>query len=134
MLQVTNHLNLEIETENCQLPEDVRSRLQPPLDRLDASVHDLGNCTLWLKIVFHSKSEIHHAQGKLKLPGKTIITGAHAQYLDKAMLRCLEIRLNLEDHTWSFSTVPGKRRAATAAGEASHQSSAHRSGKAIVIS
>jgi ribosome-associated translation inhibitor RaiA len=83
-------LQVEIQTRECGLPEDERLRMQPALDRLGEAVEELGGGQFWLTIVYHPRSQVYHAQAKLKLPGKTIITGEHNEYLDSAVQRCLD--------------------------------------------
>ena len=85
-----HHLQIEIDAKECRIPEDVRARMQPGLDRLGQAVHDFPASQLWLTIVFHPRTSVYHAQAKLKVPGETIITGHRDAYLDIAMQGCME--------------------------------------------
>src|SRR5215218_9088814 len=90
MFDVANgHLQIEIDAQECQVPNDVRSRLQPQFERIGQSVADMGQCQLWLTVVYHPRSNVYHAQAKLKLPGETIITGDQQPFLESAVERCL---------------------------------------------
>jgi len=84
-----HQLQVEIETQQCTIPEDERSRMQASLERLAEAVEEFPESQLALKVVFHSKSEIYHGQAKLKLPGKSIVTGHGSQWLDDALMRTL---------------------------------------------
>jgi hypothetical protein len=85
-----DNLRVEIDCKECQIPEDVRLRMQPGLERIGRDVEELGPSQLWLTIVHHPRSNVFHARAKLKLPGETIITGDQNPYLDVAIQRCLE--------------------------------------------
>lgn len=85
-----HHLHIEIDAKECRIPDDVRARIQPRLARLGEAVHDLASSQLWLTVVYHPRSQIYHAQAKLKIPGQTIITGDRNQALDTALLECLD--------------------------------------------
>lgn len=85
-----HHLHIEIDAKECRIPEDALARIQPKLTQLGQAVHDLARSELWLTVVYHPRSQIYHAQAKLKLPGQTIITGDRNQALDTALLQCLD--------------------------------------------
>jgi hypothetical protein len=85
-----HHLQVHIETKECQLPADELSRLQPSFDRLGEAVEGLASAELWLNVVYHPRIQQYHAQAKLKVSGKTIHTGEQNAYLDTALLRSLE--------------------------------------------
>jgi hypothetical protein len=82
-------LQVEIDTKECTIPADERSRLQPELERLGDAVAEFPDSRLWLTVVYHPHSGVYHAQAKLKLPGQTIITGHPSDYLDVALMRTI---------------------------------------------
>jgi hypothetical protein len=91
MFHVGNdRLAIEISAKECQVPDDLRARLMPRFENLGHATEEFGQSQFWLTIVFHPRTEVYHAQGKLKLPGETIITGDRNPYLDIAIERCLE--------------------------------------------
>jgi ribosome-associated translation inhibitor RaiA len=83
-------LHAEIDTKQCQISGDQRIAIQPHLERLGKAVSDLSESHLWLTIVHHPQTNVHHAQAKLKVPGQTIITGEQDKSLTAATQRCLE--------------------------------------------
>lgn len=83
-------LLVTIDTKECDLPDESRTRMQPMLDRLGQSVQEFPASELWLTIVYHPRSNVFHAQSKLKLPGETIITGNRNGSVDVAISHCLE--------------------------------------------
>jgi hypothetical protein len=103
-----HHLQVRVETKDCQLPADELSRLQPSLDRLGEAVAELAAAELWLNVVFHPKSQQYHAQAKLKVPGKTIHTGEQNAWLDTALLRSLERMIH---HVEAYKDSPDRRAA-----------------------
>jgi hypothetical protein len=91
MFDVANGLlQIEIDSQECRIPDDVRSRLQPDFERIGQSIAELGRSQLWLMVVYHPRSKAYHAQAKLKLPGETIITGDKQAFLDSAIEGCLQ--------------------------------------------
>lgn len=106
MPTVTNdRLRVEIDTKGCEIPADVRNRIQPNLDGLELSLHGLPTSQLWLTVVFHSHSETFHAQAKLRLPGQTIITGDRNSHIDSAILQCLR---NVLQRVESYKSHPDR--------------------------
>src|SRR4051812_44032466 len=81
--------HVEIDTLDCDLPDDELARIQQDLDLLAEELLEFPDSQLFLKIVHHPRIERYHAQAKLKLPGKTIITGHYSPWLDDALTRCL---------------------------------------------
>jgi hypothetical protein len=100
-----HHLQVHVDTEECQLPSDERARLQPSFDRLGEAVADLAAAELWLNVKFHPRSQQYHARAKLKLPGKTINTGEQNAYLDTALLRSLERMIH---HVEAYKDSPDR--------------------------
>jgi hypothetical protein len=91
MFHVGNdRLAIEISAKECQFPDDLRARLMPRFEDLGRAAEEFGQSQFWLTIVFHPRTQVYHAQAKLKLPGETIITGDRNPYLDIAIERCLE--------------------------------------------
>ena len=78
------HMHVEINASGTDVPEDQMIRMQQALEPLGERLAEFPESRLWLKIVFHSRSLTHHVQAKLKVPGRTIITGAHHEFLDTA--------------------------------------------------
>jgi hypothetical protein len=85
-----DRLRVNIDTKECNLPDESRTRMQPVLERLGQAVRAFPASELWLTIVYHPRSNTFHAQAKLKLPGETIITGDRNGELDVALSHCLE--------------------------------------------
>ena len=91
MLDTHGHaLQVDIETKECDIPEDQRARMQDGLERIGEAVQDFPESHLWLTVVFHPNSQAFHVQSKLRLPGHTIVTGGQSEHLDTAFERCLE--------------------------------------------
>jgi ribosome-associated translation inhibitor RaiA len=91
--------HVEIDTQQCELPDDEQIRIQADLDQLAAELLDFPQSQLFLKIVRHDDREQYHAQAKLKLPGKTITTGQYSEWLDEALTRCLaKVRQRAEQY------------------------------------
>src|SRR5437773_4684427 len=84
-----NHLRLEINTVNCDIPDDERARLQSLLAPLAEAVSDWPTADLAIKVIFHPNSRSYHAEFKLNLPGRTLFTGEADAYLDSALERCV---------------------------------------------
>ncbi|HEX6963385.1 MAG TPA: hypothetical protein VF175_16070, partial [Lacipirellula sp.] len=64
--------HVEIDTQDCGLPDDEQTRIQKDLELLAAELLEFPQSELYLKIIHHEQIEQYHAQAKLKLPGKTI--------------------------------------------------------------
>jgi ribosome-associated translation inhibitor RaiA len=82
--------HVEIDTQDCDLPQDEQTRIQQDLDLLAQELLEFPDSQLFLKIVHHPRTERYHAQAKLKLPGKTIITGRYSPWLHEALTHCLD--------------------------------------------
>jgi len=83
----TDRLQVEITSTGCEIPADERTRIQTPIAALADKVHDLGEACLWINVVFHPRRAVYHAEFKLKLPGRSLFTGAEDSYLDAALQR-----------------------------------------------
>lgn len=84
-----DRLRIEIETEACEIPQDERARLQNAFAALADCVRDFPDSMLRLKVIHHMQSQLYHVEGKLRLPGRTILTGENDPYLDSALQRCI---------------------------------------------
>jgi ribosome-associated translation inhibitor RaiA len=82
--------HVEIDTQDCDLPDDEQTRIQQDLDLLAQELLEFPDSQLFLKVVHHPWTERYHAQAKLKLPGKTIITGRYSPWLHEALTHCLD--------------------------------------------
>src|SRR5438132_9812324 len=88
------HLRVEIQAKECTIPPDERARMQALLAPVYEAVHNFPSSELWIKIIHHPRSSTFHAEFKLKLPGRTLLTGATESYLDTAFARGLRKLLN----------------------------------------
>jgi ribosome-associated translation inhibitor RaiA len=84
------HLQMEIDAKEYELTPEERTRMKPDLDRIGEAVKDFPAGQLWLTIVYHPRSNVFHAQAKLKLPGTTIIAGHHDPSLEAAVGWCAD--------------------------------------------
>lgn len=84
------HLQIEIDVKEYELTPEERARMKPDVDRIGEAVKDFPTARLWLTIVYHPRSNVFHAQAKLKLPGTTIITGHHDPSLEAAVGWCAD--------------------------------------------
>lgn len=84
----TDRLSVEVTSKDCEIPADERARLQTPIEMLASEVRDLAEAALSIHVIFHQRRSVYHAEFKLKVPGRTLFTGAEDQYLDSALQRC----------------------------------------------
>jgi hypothetical protein len=84
------HLGLAIDTQECHIPEDVQSLMQPVIDRVGHAVEGFPESHLSVTVVYHPGADIYHAQAKLNVPGETFMTGAREEYIDAAIRHSLE--------------------------------------------
>lgn len=92
-------MRIEIDTKECDIPADLRTRMQEEIGRLGQAVHTFPESELDLLIIHHPRSDRFHAEAKLKLPGKTLFTGEWDAYADLAINRCLaKLRRKVEDY------------------------------------
>jgi ribosome-associated translation inhibitor RaiA len=84
-----SHFRVEIHTQDCDVPPDERARLQRFLDPLEEAVADFPEACLWINVVYHPRRQEYHAETKLKLPGRTLFSGAYDAYLDSALERAI---------------------------------------------
>lgn len=84
------HMQVEFNADGTDVPDDQMVRMQQALEPLGERVAEFPESQLWLKLIFHSRSLTHHVQAKLKVPGRTIITGAYDAFLDTAFQHCVQ--------------------------------------------
>ena len=80
------------------MPADERARLQALLVPLDEAVADWPAVDLAIKVIFHPRSRLYHTEFKLKVPGRTLMTGEEDAYLDSALARCASKLLRRVEH------------------------------------
>jgi len=83
-------LTVTLDSKECAIPEQVRMQLQSWLEGLGQFVKDLPSSELAINVIYHTRSDVYHAQAKLKAPGATITTGEYAKSIEDAIKRCLE--------------------------------------------
>jgi len=84
------HLHVTLTSKECPIPEQIRMQLQDWLDRLGKTVQEFASSDLTINVIYHPKSDIYHAEAKLKVPGQTITTGDYEKSIEEAMKRCLD--------------------------------------------
>jgi len=84
-----DHLRININTKNCDIPTDERTRLLTSLTPLADAVRDVPNPALRIEAIYHPESTQYHVEFKLTLPGRTLFTGDEAPYLDSALQCCV---------------------------------------------
>jgi ribosome-associated translation inhibitor RaiA len=90
-MQLTdNRLRVIITPRDCDIPADERARVQGYFGRLAAALGDLPAADLDLTVVHHPKADAYHVEGKLRLPGRTLFSGAWDAYLDTALRSCTD--------------------------------------------
>jgi ribosome-associated translation inhibitor RaiA len=83
------HLNVEINTKDCNVPRDELTRMQQELSRVGKAVQDFAASDLILNLIHHAGSGTYHVEAELKLPGKTLFADNRDAYLDCAFQSCL---------------------------------------------
>jgi hypothetical protein len=78
---------VDITSNGCQVPADERTRLQTLLEPVRDAARDFPAADLGVHVVYHPQSTAYHAEFKLKLPGRTLVTGDGDPYLDTALQR-----------------------------------------------
>jgi ribosome-associated translation inhibitor RaiA len=90
-----NHMQVEIRSRNCEVPIDERARIQERLSDVGERVRDLPMAQLTLTLIAHLRAQDYHCEAKLRLPGRTLLTGQRSDYLDSAFQGCVD-RLTAE--------------------------------------
>jgi hypothetical protein len=83
------HLKVAFRKRQCPVPADELSRMQRSLVELGEAVRDFPQAALTVTLVHHPRSQTHHVEFRLQLPGRTLATGDADPYLDSAFQRCL---------------------------------------------
>jgi ribosome-associated translation inhibitor RaiA len=83
------HMQVHMETKQCDIPADERTRMQGSLEPLGEAVKDYPASQLWLTFIHHPRSAMYNVEAKLQLPGRTLFTGEQDVYLDSAFQRCI---------------------------------------------
>jgi ribosome-associated translation inhibitor RaiA len=90
-------LDVEIETQGCNIPDDERTRIHDNLESLAEELLEFPESHLRLSIVYHPGREEYHVQAWLTLPGKRIVSGRYSPWLDYSLLRCFaKVRRHVE--------------------------------------
>jgi hypothetical protein len=82
-------LRVTIESKECSIPQDELARMQGSLDRLGEAARDFPGAELGINVIRHPRSGAYHVEARLKVPGKTFVSGDEDAYLDTAFQRCL---------------------------------------------
>jgi hypothetical protein len=82
-------LRVEIQAKGCSIPQDELARMQQSLQPLGEAVEDFPNSELTINVICHPRSQAHHIEARLKVPGKTLFSSDEDAYLDSAFQRCL---------------------------------------------
>ena len=85
-----HHLQVQFDAKDCQIPPDELSRMQRSLAPLSEAVKEFAMSELWITCICHPRSQTFHVEGKLKMPGRTVITGDRDTHLDTAFQRCVQ--------------------------------------------
>jgi ribosome-associated translation inhibitor RaiA len=83
-------LKASLDSKECAIPEQTRMHFQEQLDDLGRWLTDFAASELAVNVIYHSKSDVFHAEAKLKVPGRTITVGHYEKSIDEAIKRCLE--------------------------------------------
>jgi hypothetical protein len=93
------HLDIDIDVQQCEFPDDERQRIQHDLELLADELLEFPASQLRLSIVYHPRQEEYHAQAWLKLPGKRFVSGRYSPWLDYSVMRCLaKLRRHVESY------------------------------------
>ena len=105
-------LHIEFSTQECDIPADEKPRLVDGLDRVAAAIGDIPS-ELDMKVIYHPRTQLYHAEAALRLPGKTLFTGDYDAYLDSALQRCLR-KVIRKAEAYRVCGEDGERQRATA--------------------
>jgi len=83
-------LQASLDSKECEIPAQIRMQIQDWLDDLGRSLQEFTSSELAINVVYHSKSDIFHAEAKVKVPGQTITTGDYEKSIELAVKRCLD--------------------------------------------
>jgi hypothetical protein len=82
------HLRVEIQSDGCQLPKDELARMQQLLEPVGEAVQDFPCSELVINVLRHPRQE-YHVEARLKVPGRTLVSGDCDLFLDSAFQRCV---------------------------------------------
>src|SRR5207237_6225755 len=82
-------LRVEIQQKGCSIPQDELTRMQQSLQPLGEAVQDFPGSELTINVICHPRSQAHHVEARLRVPGKTLFSSDEDSYLDTAFQRCL---------------------------------------------
>src|SRR4051794_27125151 len=77
-------LRVEVTTVGFEMPQDESARLQSSLAAASESLHDFAHAFLRIRLTYHPRSQRYHAELKVQVPGKSLVTGEEDSYLDCA--------------------------------------------------
>lgn len=83
-----HHMQVEIDTDQAQVPADELTRMEGTIDSIGEAVQDFPAAELRIKVIRHPRSDVYHVEARLRLPGRTLFTGDTDAYLDSAFQRC----------------------------------------------
>src|SRR5262249_31775499 len=96
--ELPSQLHVEITSKDFVMPEDELTRVQKMLAPIALAAESFPTTNLWLKVIFHPRSKIYHAEAKLKLPGQTIFASGQDAFLDSALRACVgRLQSHLDD-------------------------------------
>jgi len=83
-------LQASLDSKECEIPEQIRMQFQDWLAELGPRLHEFASSQLAVNVIYHPKSDVFHAEAKLKVPGQTITTGDYEKSIEEAVKRCLD--------------------------------------------
>lgn len=111
MRLLDGHLRAEIHAKGCDLPPEERARLEAALVGLGEAVKDLPDPVLRINLIYHPQSEAYHVELRLRLPGRTIRTGATDPSREAALQRGIQRTIHRTD---AYRAHPDREALATA--------------------
>jgi hypothetical protein len=82
-------LGVEIKAGGCDIPKDELTRMEGSLAPLGEAVQDFPSAELSIVVHRHDRAEWYNVEARLRLNGKSLVTGDWDPYLDCAFQRCL---------------------------------------------
>ncbi len=83
------HLGVEIKADGCDIPKDELTRMEGSMAPLGEAVQDFSSADLAVVVHRHDRAQAYHVEARLKLNGKSLVSGDWDPYLDCAFQRCL---------------------------------------------
>ena len=81
------HLHVEINTKGCAIPPEDRAKVQALLAPVGEAVRNFPASNLTIKVIYHARSDVLHAELQLGFPGQTLFTGDRDRFLEAALER-----------------------------------------------